>query len=252
MTTIRIAGSILTSYLSAGVDALADAGVREATESDAVDFAVIEAGSIGAYPDHTIHPDVGIVARDRGVIALQSPVRADELNAPTIWLRSTSRTTELVARTTAGPYFGFRPKAWVADDSGEADAVVVDEAAALLLLEMGFREDLTRAWFIITGMPLVTHALAIPQGADPEIVAAVADWFASAGAIDRDGRKAVRVRLADETGVPLDSLTDLQTGLRWTMSVDDRRAIAELFARAGVASVVGPVRWYRDENEPAG
>ena len=251
MATIRIADSILAAYLSASADALADAGVRRATESDAVDFAVIETGLIGAYPNHAIHPGVGIVARDRGVIMLQSPVRADELNAPTIWLRSSSRTTELVARTTAGPFFGFRPKAWVADGSGEADAVVTDEAAALVPLEMGFREDLTRAWFIITGLPLVTHVLAIPQGAEQETVAAVADWFAEAGSLDRDGRNAVRARVADETGVPLDVLTDLQTSLRWTMTVDDRRSVAELFARAGVASQVGPIRWYRDENEPA-
>jgi hypothetical protein len=79
----------------------------------------------------------------------------------------------------------------------------------------------------------------------------VADWFADSGALDRDGRKAVRARVADETGVPLDVLTELQTSLRWTMTVDDRRSAAELFARAGVASQVGPIRWYRDENEPA-
>src|SRR5688572_27006310 len=105
MATIRIADSILTSYVSAGPDGRAEAGVRRATDTDAVGFAVIETGLIGAFPEHSIHPEVGIVARDRGVIALQSPVRADELNAPTIWLRSSSRTTELVARTTAGPYF---------------------------------------------------------------------------------------------------------------------------------------------------
>jgi hypothetical protein len=251
MTTIRIADSILTAYLSAGADALAETGVRRATELDAVELAVIETGSIGAYPGHSIHPEVGIVARDRGVIALQSPVRADELNAPAIWLRSTSRTTELVARTTAGPYFGFRPKAWVLNDSGEPDAVVTDEAAALVPLEMGFREDLTRAWFIITGLPLVTHVLAIPHGIEPETVAAAAEWFANAGDLDRDGRKSVRATQADETGVPLDVLTELQTSLRWELNVDDRRSVAELFARAGVASVVGPVRWYRDKNEPA-
>ena len=250
MATIRVAESILTTYLTAGVGALAEAGVRQATGSDAREFAVIETGSIGAWPEHAIHPAVGIVARDRGVIALHSPVRADELNAPTIWLRSSSRSTELVARTTAGPFFGFRPAAWVVDDPTEADAVVVDESAALVPLEMGFREDLTRAWFIITGLPLVTHLLAVPRDADADLVAAVAAWFADGGALDRDGRRAVRARLADETGVPLDVLTDLLASLRWKTTVDDRRSAAELFARAGVASQIGPIRWYRDAIEP--
>src|SRR5829696_7385871 len=117
MATIRIADSILTTNLAAGIDALADAGVRPATDSDGPEFAVIETGAIGAWQGHAVHPDVGIVTRDHGTIALQSAVRADELNAPRIWLRSVSRTTELVARSTAGPFFGFRPRAWVADDS---------------------------------------------------------------------------------------------------------------------------------------
>lgn len=250
MSTIRVADSILTAYLSASVDALAAAGIRPATGSDASDFAVIETGAIGAWPNHVIHPDVGIVTRDRGTIALQSAVRADELNAPAIRIRSSSRTTELVARSTAGPFFGFRPRAWLADDSAEAEAVVTDEAAALVPLETGFREDLTRAWFIITGMPLVTHVLAAPQDSDPAQVAAVVNWIAGAGGLDRDELTSVRARLADQTGVPLETLTELLTGLRWTLEVDDRRSVAELFARAGVASRVGPIRWYRNEIEP--
>jgi hypothetical protein len=251
MATIRIADSILTAYLAAGVDALAEAGLRLATESDEPEFAVIETGAIGAWQGHAVNPDVGIVTRDHGTIALQSAVRADELNAPRIWLRSVSRTTELVARSTAGPFFGFRPRAWVADDSVEVDAVVVDEASALLTLETGFREDLTRAWFIITGLPLVTHVLAVASRADPRHVAAVAAWMGDAGALDGDTRLVVRTRLANETNVPLETVAELLGGLRWTMGVEDRRSIAELFARAGVASQVGPIRWYRNENEPA-
>ena len=250
MATIRIADSVLTSYLAASVGALAEAGVRLVTKSDEAGLAVIESGAIGAWPEHAIHPDVGIVVRDRGTIALQSAVRADELNAPRIWLRSRSRTTELVARSTAGPFFGFRPRAWVADDSVESDAVVTDEAAALLPLEMGFREDLTRAWFIITGLPLVTHVLAIPQGADATQVAAVAGWFSGAGLLDDDSKQTVATRLADETSVPIDTLTELLSSLRLTMDVDERRSIAELFARAGVASQIGPIRWYREANDP--
>jgi len=40
------------------------------------------------------------------------------------------------------------------------------------------------------------------------------------------------------------------TGIRWQLELDDRRSVAELFARSGVAEQIGPVRWYRNENEP--
>ena len=37
-------------------------------------FVVVESARIASLPDHAIHPEVGIVVRDRGVVAMQSPV----------------------------------------------------------------------------------------------------------------------------------------------------------------------------------
>jgi hypothetical protein len=245
--SLTIADSILTAYLQAGVEHLP--GAQLTTDRDG--FVVVEAARIGSLPSHSIHPDVGIVVRDRGVVALQSPVRPDELLNPTVRLRVSGPTPELLARATVGPYFGFRVREWVGEDrAGEAEAVVVDEAAAIAPLESGFRDDLARAWFVLTGLPFVTHLLAVPSDAEPDVAAAIAEWIASGGGLDRDQRRAVREEIVKTTGATVEDITTLMTGIRWQLTLDDRRSVAELFARAGVANQVGPVRWWRNENEP--
>jgi hypothetical protein len=116
---IHIADSILTAYLRAAAakDGIALTGNRDG-------FALIDAAQLGAVADHLIHPDVGIALRDKGVVALQSAMRADELAQPTIWLRTSGPTSELLARATMAPYFGFRPRAWVKQAGAHVDAVV--------------------------------------------------------------------------------------------------------------------------------
>jgi len=237
-STLSVAPSILTRYLAAGLDSLD-------VDSDLSSFAVIETGRIAGYPEHAIHPDVGISMRDRGVVVLQTAVRPDELEQPVVWVRTAGPTGELLARATLAPYFGFRPRSWVAEAGPGAEAVVCDELAAIAPLESGYREDLARAWFVLTGLPFVSHVLAIPGGADPAVVAAVADWVADRGRVAKDNRREIRSRIAEESAATVEDITSLMTDVRWTMSLDERRSVAELFSRSGVASQVGAIRWYR-------
>ena len=243
---VSIADSILTRYLRAGAGKLPGLRLGDGAEG----FAVIETARLASLPEHTIHPDVGISLRDRGVVVLQSAVRPDELQQPIVRVRTSGPTAELLARATIAEFFGFRPRAWVDSVDSDAEAVVCDEAAALVPLESGFREDLTRAWFVLTGLRFVSHVLAVPRGATSSDVAAVVEWFGSGGALDDEQRRAVREDIAADTGASLDDISTLMDGIHWTLDVDDRRSIAEFFARAGVAGQVGPVRWRRNESEP--
>jgi hypothetical protein len=238
-----ISPSILTRYLADGVANLAP-------DQDVDGFGVIETGRIGAYPEHKIHPDAGISVRDHGVVALQSAVRPDELSAPAIWVRTTGPTGELLARATVPAFFGLRPRAWVDEPEGDPELVIYDEAAAIAPLANGYRTDLSRAWFVLTGLPFVTHVLAVPPGASAELAEAVAAWFTSMGGLDREQRRSVRQAIAAETGATPSDVASLMRGVRWSMAAEERRAIAELFARAGVANQIGPIRWYRNEREP--
>ena len=243
---LSIADSILTSYLRAGVGHLPDVDLTDSSAG----LAIVETARIAAMPDHSIHPDVGISMRDRGVVALMSPVRADELERPTIRVWTSGPTAELLARATVAQYFGFRPERWVDSAGSNAEAVIVDEAAAIGALESEHREDLVRAWFVLSGLPFVSHVLAIPSDANAHDVARVAEWFETSGGLDRDQRRSAREQIAAEAGASLEEVATLMGGLRWTMGVEERRAVAELFSRSGVAAQVGPVRWYRNENAP--
>ena len=232
-----IAPSILTRYLRAGLE-------RIDTGTDLSGFAVIETAHIPSFPHHSIHPEVGVSVRDRGVVTVQSPVRFDEVESPTVWVRTSGPTAELLARATLSPYFGFRPKAWTDDPAAGAEIVVCDEEAALAPLEGGFREGLCRAWFVLTGLPLVTHLLAVPANATAAGVEVVAAWFASGGGLSKDERRAIREEIVLETGASLDDVAALMTGVRWTMAIDERRSIAELFSRSGVSAQIGAINWY--------
>lgn len=245
---IFIADSILTRYLRVGVANLDGADISD----EPVGFAIVETARLASLPAHTIHPDVGVVVRDRGVVALQSAVRADELDTPTVWVRTTGPTAELLARATLGQYFGFRPRAWVDTADAGAEAVVCDEDAAIAPLESGHREDLARAWFVLTGLPFVSHVLAIPQDAEAAEVERVAEWVGGGAGLSGDQRRAVREAIAAETGATLDDLATLMTGIRWQLGTDERRSISEFFARAGVAGQIGPIRWYRTQDRPEG
>lgn len=243
---ISIAESILTRNLLAGVGNLP--GAELGTGSDG--FVVVETAHLASLPNHRIHPDVGICLRDRGVVVLQSAVRPDELQKPLVWIRTSGPTAELLARASIGQYFGFQPRGWVDSADANAEAVVCDEAAALVPLESGFREDLTRAWFVLTGFRFVSHLLAVPQDAEPGDVKTVAAWFGTAGALGEEERRAVGEAVAADTGAPLEEIIELLSSIRWTLESNDRRSVAEFFARSGVARQVGPIRWWRNENEP--
>jgi hypothetical protein len=88
--------------------------------------------------------------------------------------------------------------------------------------------------------------LAVPPGAGPDQVGEVAAWVAGGGMLSKDQRRRVREGISERTGASTEELSGLMTGIRWELGLDERRAIPELFSRAGVSDQVGPVRWYQD------
>ena len=63
--SISIPESILTAYLRAGIANL-PGGALTGNRSG---FVIVETARIASLPDHAIHPDVGIVLRDRGAVS---------------------------------------------------------------------------------------------------------------------------------------------------------------------------------------
>src|SRR5919112_1882522 len=123
---------------------------------------------------HQVVGDVGVIADGNGAIVMRTPVRPDEVEATPVRLLDTSGIAELLARATLRPFYGIEPTGWVREsdspEAARAEAVIVEGAEPLRDPEAGFSEDLSRAWFILTAQPVVSHVLLVPRTLPPNLV----------------------------------------------------------------------------------
>jgi predicted solute-binding protein len=216
-----------------GVERVAGLTARDVTPLDA---ALIPASELAAlHASHRVVVDIAVISAGTGAIAMHTPVRPDEIEKTPVRLLGTSGIAELLARGTLRPFYGITPTAWLRDDrapeAAQAQVVIVEGAEALREPEGGFSEDLSRAWFILTGQPVVTHLLLAPrQLADRELSEAIGLLDAArSGALAR--RSEWRLRLADNEGVARDRAAALWSAQRLRLEDADRQALLELLAR---------------------
>ena len=86
-----------------------------------------------------------------------------------------------MARATLKPFYGIEVTGWVRDaeapEAARAEAVIVEGTEALREPEAGFSEDLCRAWFILSGQPLVSHVLLAPRDLSPSALRQLIDFL---------------------------------------------------------------------------
>lgn len=201
--------------------------------------ALIPAPEIAAMTDtHQIAPDIAIVAEGFGLIAMRVPRRPDQIEATPVRLWHTSSTGEILARATLEPFYGIRPLEWTTNDTADAQVVIVEGAAALQPPEAGHAEDLVRAWFILTGQPVVTHLLAVPKGADPASIDSVVSTLDHARTLAESRRRDLRRDLAAkyELGDVRDRLADTLKAQRYRLEEPDRRALLMLLQHGNKGS----------------
>jgi len=111
--------------------------------------------------------------------------------------------------------------------------VVVEGAAALRPVEGGFTEDLTRAWFILTGGPVVSHLLVIPRGADASALTLIRTTMAALRATleSSERRRTWRTALVERHDLSRDSLMELFEKQRLALAPGDRLALLQLLQR---------------------
>ena len=215
--------SVLTTYLAAGARSVPeDAGCsvqvgRPDANAHAGDIVLAPAGELGAWAvSHLAHPEIGVVTAGRAAVALLSPVRPDMLEDPVLWLPEVSPTGRLLARAVFERYYGVTVATWT--ESGEnATAVIVEGEDALRPPESGWPDDLGRAWFILNGVPLVTHLLMIPEGAAAAEVSAVADWIRDNGGTSKERRRTAREELAKRTGASAEEVLSMLQAVRFEL-----------------------------------
>jgi len=184
---------------------------------------------------HQVAVDVAVIADGNGAIALRTPVRPDEVEATPVRLLETSGVAELLAQATLKPFYGIEPTSWVRDgdstEAARAEVVIVEGAEALREPEAGFSEDLSRAWFILTAQPVVSHLLLVPNSLPPADLSHVLAFIDAARTEGLARKKEWRPQLADREGVGRDRASDFWAAQRLKLEPADRRALLVLLGK---------------------
>jgi predicted solute-binding protein len=206
-----------------------------------LDAALLPAGEYGALQEtHRIVPSLAVIYEREGPVVLRTPVRPDEVDRTPIRLIDTSTSGELLARATLDPFFGITPAGFGRDDVPDAQAVIVEGALALTPPEMGFNEDLARAWYILTAEPYVSHILVAPMEISAGDLAALEAAAETLRTIAETSRRAIRTRIVEATQLDRERLTTLYQATRWTLTQPDRRALLMLLQLGNKLGEVGP------------
>lgn len=199
------------------------------------DAALLSSGeSTELAESHAIVPEVAIVCDGVGAIAMRTPVRPDGIEETPIRLYGVSRTAELLMRATLRPFFGITAAGFIdnADvDGAAAEVVVVEGEDALRTPEVGFQEDLCRAWFILTGLRFVSHVFVVPTGTPNDAVRVAIGSLQRLVGAGVERRREVRVALATDDDLDRDRLVEVTNRLRYRMEPPDVDSLHMLLAR---------------------
>lgn len=213
---------------SSNVRIVANLAADEITVDDVV--LIPAAIATGLVQTHVIDRSVAVVHDGIGMTAMWTPVRADEIDEETVYLTGVGTAGETLARALLKPYFGISVVEISHADSPPADArvVVTEGAAALAMPETGFREDLARTWFILTGFPFVSHVAvvgvrALARDADEQL--RVLKKLVEAG---HERRRDVRRLIHELNGVDRDVWADVTGRMRYHLEPEDAVSVRRL------------------------
>jgi hypothetical protein len=186
----------------------------------------------------TIITDIGVASRHNGAVALRSAVRPDELNDVTIGLDSVSRTAEAIARATVARFFGVTVSGWSREAAATEAEVLEHNDAFIEEPEPAVVNDLVRAWFIMSGLPVATHVLVVPNellANDPESVASVVDQLKTAASTGVERRREIRRNLHEHFPGDRDRLVAFHTEQSLSLTKTVRKGWLDLLRRVGHA-----------------
>lgn len=204
------------------------------------DVALISvAESASLAETHYIDPSLAVVSgmTELGAIstiAMRTPVRPDGIETTPIRMIETTPTAELLTRALIRSFFGITADGFVtdADDPAAtaAQCVIVDGRLGLTEPELGFQEDLVKAWFVLTGAPVVYAVTVV--GADAGFGDKDLPLLRSALATGLERRRDVRRILAGEDeAVDRDKLSAITNALVYELDDAAVQSASNLLAR---------------------
>jgi hypothetical protein len=199
--TVPIASGWIAPPDGLAVEFVPELGVEALGEGDAV--LAPSSALVTLHNTHLVIPGVAVVSDNVGLAAMRTPARPDEIEPTPVRLLA-SGVTELLARATLRSFYGITATSWILGDEPGAElaqVVIVGGAEALREPEGGFSEDLSRAWFILTAQPVVSHLLLVPREIADEDRQRITDFLDAARTEGLARRREWRPALAEREGI---------------------------------------------------
>lgn len=185
---------------------------------------------------HAIVPEIAVVAVETGAIAMRSPVRADDIETAKVLLYDVSGTAELLARALLWPFFGIAASGWSSEPELDVVLTIMEGAPALQEPEAGHSEDLVRSWFVMTGLPVVTHVLLAPLGASSDEVEQIVALLTRSQQAAHERRRDLRRLMVEDLGIERDRLVGFLGQQRYRLESADREALVALIVKGAGGS----------------
>lgn len=204
------------------------------------DVALISLAEAASLVDtHFIDPSLAVVAGTApdaaiSTIGMRTLVRPDGIEQTPIRMIDTTPTAELLIRALLRGFFGINADGFIYDANEEnaaaAQVVIVDGPLGLTEPELGYQEDLVRAWYVLTGTAVV-YAVAIigvdADGGEAEMML-LRDALTTGIERRRDVR---RILATEDEAVDRDKLAAITNTLRYELGEEDIRSAGNLLAR---------------------
>lgn len=184
-------------------------------------------------------------------VFLVSGKRLDMLEKPKVAVSPSSQTAEVILKIIASKYYGFEPefRAMLTEASalealnGQADLSLLSGEAAMRAVGWAkakgmFVEDLTKAWWILTGLPLPTYLFCARKKwteTEPNAVQLTRNlmlYFRSALRTGFQQTETMFARISARTGLPEDVLEAHYRVQRHELNEGHLRGLLEFYRRA--------------------
>jgi hypothetical protein len=184
----------------------------------------------------TVVTDIALASWHAGAVALWTATRPDEIDNEPIVLGGVSRTAEAIARATIARFFGITITGWERNESTGVAVVREHEGAFLEEAEPAVLNDLVRAWFILSGLPVATHVLVAPKELleqDPEAIVTLVEDLKAAAATGVGRRREIRRNMHTQFPGDRDQLVAFHNEQTLSLSKTVRKGWLDLVRRVG-------------------
>jgi hypothetical protein len=180
--------------------------------------------------------DVAFASWHAGAVALWTPTRPDEIDNVPVILDGVSRTAEAIARATIARFFGITLTGWERNESTGEAVVREHQDAFLEEVEPAVLNDLVRAWFIMSGLPVATHVLVAPKELlddEHDAIVSVVEDLKGAATTGVSRRREIRRNMHTQFPGDRDQLVAFHNEQTLTLSKTVRKGWLDLVRRVG-------------------